>query len=76
MKRRSQRLIHLVVAIASVLIAWWLLDLAGAWSRGPHYVAQFLCFVFCVNGIERIASAAADMAVIVFERSDGNTRVT
>jgi hypothetical protein len=75
MKRRSQRLIRLVIASASVLIAWWLLDLTGAWSHGSHLVAQFFCFLLCVTGIERIASAAVDMAVIILER-DENTHVT
>jgi len=52
-----------MIAIASVLMAWWLFDFAGDWSR--HSIAQFLCFLFCVLGIQRIASASADMAVIV-----------
>ena len=77
MKRRGQRLIRLVIAVASVLMAWLLLDLAGAWSHGSHSVAQFCCLLFCVIGIERIASAAADLAaIVVSERGDGNTHVT
>ena len=72
MKRRSQRPIRLVVAIASVLLGWWLLDSAGDWSHESYSVAQFFCFLFCVLGIQRIASAAVDLAVIALSNgSDG-----
>ena len=54
MKRRSQRPIRLVVAIASVLMGWWLLDSAGDWSHESYSVAQFFCFLFCVLGIPLI----------------------
>ena len=66
MNRPGQRMMRFVIAIASVLTAWWLFDFAGDWSRGSYSVAQFLCFLFCVLGIQRIASASADRAVIAF----------
>ena len=65
MKRRRQSMIRSATTFASVLLAWWLLDLAGA--RGSHSLAQFLCLLFCVLGIERIASAVVDLTAIAFE---------
>jgi hypothetical protein len=66
MKRRGQRLVRFFVALASVEIGWRLFDFAGDWAHGSYSVAQFLCFLFCVLGIQRITSAAVDMAIIAW----------
>jgi multisubunit Na+/H+ antiporter MnhE subunit len=73
---RRQRVIRSLTAIPSVMLAWWLFDLAGDWSHG-YSISQFFGFLFCVLGIDRIVKATVDLLVIALEpRNDQSPRAT
>ena len=63
MTHAKQRLSRSLIAITSVTLAWLLFDLAGVWSQARS-ITQFLCFMFCVLGIDRVMSAAIDLVTI------------
>ena len=63
MKHTKQRLTRLFTTVASFTLAWFLFEVAGAWSH-PQSLAQFFCFAFCVFGIDRVMSAAIDLLTI------------
>ena len=73
LRRRRQRrefLISSLTAMASLVLAWWLFDLAGYRPFGSS-VSQWFCFVLCYLGIERIVSTTVDFLVIAFEPRNG-----
>lgn len=63
MTHRKQRLTPLLTTGASVALAGWLLHIAGVWP-GAASLSQFLLFMFCVFGINRVVSAAVDLVTI------------
>lgn len=69
-RHRRQRAIRSLTAIASLMLAWWLFDLAGYRPFGSLSVSQWLCFSLCFIGIDRIVSATVDLMVIALEPRD------
>ena len=68
-KRTQQRVTRILPAIASFGLAWWLFQTTGGWSRATS-LSEFLLFLFCVLGIDRIVSAAIDLVTIAFGPTD------
>ena len=68
-RQRRQHAIRSLTSIASLMLAWWLFDLAGYRPFGSS-VSQWLCFSLCFIGIERIVSATVDFLVIALEPRD------
>jgi hypothetical protein len=67
MKYRGRKLTRVLIAIACVALARWLFDVAGYWPHGYSLsLSQFVCFLFCFIGIERVVSAAVDLATTAF----------
>jgi hypothetical protein len=65
-RQRRQHAIRSLTAIASLMLAWWLFDLAGYRPFGSS-VSQWFSFVFCYIGIDRIVRFTVDLLVIAFE---------
>ena len=68
-RRIRQSAIRSLTTIPSLMLAWWLFDLAGYRPFGLS-VTQFLCFFLCFLGIERIVNATIDLLLIAFEPWD------
>jgi hypothetical protein len=63
MKRTKQRLTRLLTAIPTVVLAWWLFEVAVGWT-GAISVSRFFLFLFCALGIHRVVNAAVDLVAI------------
>jgi hypothetical protein len=59
---KRERLVRGLVGSASGCIGWWLFYALGTWSGIVKPTLLFICFFFCVVGIDRILGTLVALA--------------
>jgi hypothetical protein len=63
------RLVRGIVGSASAGLAWWLFYLLDVWSGASRSPTAFVCFFFCILGVDRALSASIDLIAIPRRRA-------
>jgi hypothetical protein len=56
-----KRLVRALVGIAAACLGWWLFYVLGVWSGASKSPVTFVCFFFCIVGIDRVLSTLIDL---------------
>lgn len=65
---KRKRLVRGLVGLAAGCLGWWLFYAVGAWSGVEKSPVNFICFFFCIVGIDRVLGTLVDLATFGFAR--------